>query len=68
MNSLSAFKNAQKQIQTSHKLFCAGDENVSFLEQVLYPQRILELQIPVKMDDGSTKVFHGFRSQHSDAR
>lgn len=31
------------------------------------PERTLEVSIPVKMDDGSTKVFTGYRSQHSTA-
>ncbi len=31
------------------------------------PQRILEVSIPVKMDDGSVKVFVGYRVQHNDA-
>lgn len=29
------------------------------------PERTLEVSIPVKMDDGSTRVFTGYRSQHS---
>jgi glutamate dehydrogenase (NAD(P)+) len=32
------------------------------------PKRILTVSIPTKMDDGSIKVFTGFRSQHNDAR
>ncbi|MDO5726263.1 MAG: Glu/Leu/Phe/Val dehydrogenase [Tissierellia bacterium] len=31
------------------------------------PQRVLEVSIPVRMDDGSTRVFKGYRSQHNDA-
>lgn len=31
------------------------------------PQRILEVQIPVKMDDGSVRVFTGYRAQHNTA-
>ena len=31
------------------------------------PQRILEVSIPVKMDDGTIKVFTGYRSQHNTA-
>ncbi|MGO4889681.1 Glu/Leu/Phe/Val family dehydrogenase [Anaerobacillus sp. MEB173] len=31
------------------------------------PQRMLTVRIPVRMDDGSVKVFTGFRAQHSDA-
>src|SRR5690625_5061358 len=29
--------------------------------------RMLKVRIPVRMDDGSTKVFTGFRAQHNDA-
>lgn len=31
------------------------------------PLRMLHVRIPVKMNDGSTKVFDGFRAQHNDA-
>ena len=31
------------------------------------PQRIIEITIPVKMDDGSLKTFKGYRSAHNDA-
>jgi glutamate dehydrogenase (NAD(P)+) len=32
------------------------------------PQREYHFTIPIKMDDGSVKVFRGFRIQHNDAR
>ena len=32
------------------------------------PRRALSLSLPVKMDDGSIRVFEGFRVQHSSAR
>ena len=32
------------------------------------PQRELHVSIPVRMDDGQTKVFKGFRVQYNDAR
>ena len=32
------------------------------------PLREYSFQVPVRMDDGSTRVFRGFRVQHSDAR
>lgn len=31
------------------------------------PIRVLKVRIPVKMDDGSTKVFTAYRAQHNDA-
>ena len=33
-----------------------------------YPLREFQFAIPVRMDDGTTKVFRGFRVQHNDAR
>ena len=32
------------------------------------PKRIVEVSLPVKMDDGSTRVFTGYRVQYNDAR
>ncbi|MBN6187599.1 Glu/Leu/Phe/Val dehydrogenase [Aneurinibacillus sp. BA2021] len=31
------------------------------------PMRVLEVNIPVKMDDGTTRIFKGYRAQHNDA-
>lgn len=33
-----------------------------------WPMRELHVTLPVKMDDGNTKIFHGFRVQYNDAR
>ena len=38
------------------------------IEQILEPQRIIEVNFPVKMQSGRFKVFKGFRIQHSNAR
>ncbi|MBI3873407.1 MAG: Glu/Leu/Phe/Val dehydrogenase [candidate division Zixibacteria bacterium] len=37
-------------------------------EALRWPMRELHVHFPVKMDDGSTRVFHGFRVQYNDAR
>ena len=37
-------------------------------ELLRYPLREYHFAIPVRMDDGSVKVFRGFRVQHNDAR
>lgn len=34
-------------------------------DMLRYPEREIKVSIPVKMDDGQTKVFHGYRVQHS---
>ena len=37
-------------------------------ETLKYPERELTVSIPVKMDDGTLKVFEGYRVQHNSAR
>src|SRR5512139_1649560 len=37
-------------------------------ELLRWPMRELHVTLPVKMDDGSTKIFHGFRVQYNDSR
>ena len=39
----------------------------SVRELLRQPSREFHVTIPVKMDDGSTKVFNGYRIQHNDA-
>jgi glutamate dehydrogenase (NAD(P)+) len=37
-------------------------------DMLRWPMRQFKFQLPVRMDDGSIKVFFGFRVQHNDAR
>jgi glutamate dehydrogenase len=37
------------------------------IELLKEPMRVLTVRIPVRMDDGSTRIFTGYRSQHNDA-
>ncbi len=37
-------------------------------ELLRWPLRELHVTLPVKMDNGKTKIFHGFRVQYNDAR
>jgi glutamate dehydrogenase len=37
-------------------------------EMLRWPAKEFHLRIPVRMDDGTLRVFHGFRVQHNDAR
>ena len=39
------------------------DPNV--LERLKYPKRALQVSVPVRLDDGSVKVFEGYRVQHN---
>ncbi len=40
----------------------------ALVERLKTPDRIIEVSIPVEMDDGRTKVFHGYRVQHNNMR
>ena len=35
---------------------------------IRYPERELKVSVPVRMDDGSVRVFEGYRVQHSTSR
>ncbi len=35
---------------------------------IKYPERELKVSVPIKMDDGSVRVFEGYRVQHSTSR
>ena len=58
------FINLQKKLKEVSDL--AGFSE-SFYNIIKEPERIIEVNIPVKMDDGTTQTFRGFRSAHSSA-
>lgn len=61
---MSLFENTLKQIEKAASIM-GLDENVKRILSV--PQREVEVTLPVKMDDGSLKIFKGFRVQHNNA-
>ena len=62
---LNPFKIAQAQLDKAAKKLNLDSQMHAFLRE---PMRELSVSIPVKMDDGSTKIFRGFRVQYNDAR
>ncbi|MFO8110664.1 MAG: Glu/Leu/Phe/Val dehydrogenase [Thermoplasmata archaeon] len=61
----NAYKMAQEQFDTVADKLGLDESTRDFLRR---PMREYHFTIPVKMDDGSVKVFQGFRVQHNDAR
>jgi len=61
---INPYQNYLKQIKKAKDILNL-DEDV--YEQLKFPKRILEVSIPVKMDNGKLKVFQGFRSQFNDS-
>jgi len=67
-NINDAFTNAQRQMRQACDLYDGCRLDTNKYELISHPKRIIEINIPVKMDNGSIKVFTWFRSQHNDAR
>ncbi|MCF7919237.1 MAG: Glu/Leu/Phe/Val dehydrogenase [Candidatus Cloacimonetes bacterium] len=65
LKGYNPFKMAQEQFDKVADLLNL-DQGVR--ELLRNPNREYHFNIPVKMDDGTTKVFRGFRVQHNDAR
>ena len=63
--AINPFSNAMAQLTVAAKTMNLDTKILTALQK---PQRILGTSIPVKMDDGSRKVFNGYRVQYNDAR
>ncbi len=50
------------------KVAALKDFGTEFIERMRHPDRDIRISIPVKMDDGSLKIFEGYRVEHNDAR
>ncbi len=59
------FAMAQRQLDEAAKILKLEPHVHEFLR---WPMREFHVRIPVRMDDGSVKIFEGFRVQYNDAR
>ena len=62
--TLNPYQIAIEQLESVAKII---NLDKGILEMLKIPQRVLSVQVPVRMDDGSIKVFQGYRSQHCNA-
>ena len=62
---LNPFKIAQAQLDQAAEILGLDSATHALLRE---PMREFHVTIPVRMDDGSVKVFKGFRVQYNDAR
>ncbi len=65
MAELNPFKIAQKQLDTAAATLGLDEATHQLLR---WPQRELQVTFPVRMDDGGTRIFHGYRVQYNGAR
>ncbi len=61
----SAFETAQAQLR---KVAAVLGLDAGLTEVLSQPKRELTVNFPVRMDDGATRVFTGYRVQHNEAR
>jgi glutamate dehydrogenase (NAD(P)+) len=65
MAQINAFEMAQRQFDGVAALLNLDPQ---IAEVLRWPMREYSFRIPVRMDDGSLRVFQGYRVQHNDAR
>jgi glutamate dehydrogenase len=65
VETINAFQMAQGQFDGVAKQL---NLDAQVAEMLRWPMREFKFVIPVKMDDGSLRVFNGYRVQHNDAR
>lgn len=63
--NLNPFAIAQAQLDEAAEILQLDPDMHAFLRE---PMREFHFTIPVKMDDGHTRIFRGFRVQYNDAR
>lgn len=61
MSQLNPFLMAQRQVRAAVHALGGSNELYELLRS---PSRFVEVQIPVRMDNGALRLFTGFRSQH----
>lgn len=59
------FENAMEQLEKATKIKNFSEEFVARLRQ---PDRDIRISIPIKMDDGITRVFEGYRVEYNNTR
>src|ERR1035437_2495796 len=58
----NSFENAMSQLDKVVQIKNFGDEFIARLRQ---PDRDIKISIPIKMDDGSQKIFEGYRVEYN---
>ena len=62
---MTLFENTLAQIDKAAKIMSLDEDVRRVLSE---PQRKVEVSIPVRMDDGTLRIFDGFRVQHNNSR
>ncbi len=65
MKQINPFESALKQFDKAAQFLHLTESQIAMVKE---PRRITEVNLPVRMDDGSIRIFKGFRVQHSIVR
>ncbi len=76
MNKINPFESAMSQLENAKRVLVHNrkltvkqkQQLVQKIDRLRQPQRIINVTLPVMMDDGSQKIFQGYRVQFNDAR
>jgi len=63
--NLNAFEIAMRQFDEAARILHLTESQIAMIKE---PRRMTEVNLPVRMDDGSIRIFKGYRCQHSIAR
>jgi glutamate dehydrogenase/leucine dehydrogenase len=63
--NMNAFVIAMRQFDEAAKTLNLTNDQVVMIKE---PRRMTEVNLPVRMDDGSIRIFRGYRCQHSTVR
>ena len=64
MERINPYENAQSVIKKTAEIMGLEEWITAFL---LHPQREINASFPVEMDDGTIRIFQGYRVQHNNA-
>ena len=65
LKQINPFENALTQFDKAASVLKLSESQIAMVKE---PRRITEVNLPVRMDDGSIQIFKGFRVQHSVVR
>ncbi|MEJ2637348.1 MAG: Glu/Leu/Phe/Val dehydrogenase [Calditrichia bacterium] len=65
LKQINPFDSAMKQFDKAAQMLKLTESQIAMIKE---PRRITEVNLPVRMDDGSIRIFKGFRVQHSVVR
>lgn len=64
MENSNVLTSTQTVIEEALRKLGYGDDMIELLKE---PMRMMTVRIPIRMDDGKTRVFVGYRAQHNDS-